>query len=92
MQTEGVAVGVHYPPNHLQPAFSPWHRDLPATEQVAQEILTLPFHPAMTSADVDHVVNVLGKVLHTTCGRYGRPSATTDSSTSTSRSAASGRP
>jgi dTDP-4-amino-4,6-dideoxygalactose transaminase len=94
MQSEGVAVGVHYPPNHLQPAFSPWHRDLPATEQVAQEILTLPFHPAMTTADVDHAVTVLGKALRTTCegGSYGRPSATTDSSTSTSRSAASGRP
>lgn len=99
MQTEGVAVGVHYPPNHLQPAFSPWHRDLPATEQVAQEILTLPFHPAMTGADVDHVVTVLGQALHatrigghTSPGHYGRPSATTDSSTSTSRSAASGRP
>ncbi|MDT3395123.1 DegT/DnrJ/EryC1/StrS family aminotransferase [Streptomyces sp. B1866] len=101
MQAEGIAVGVHYPPNHLQPAFSRWHRDLPATEMTAREILTLPFHPAMTCSDADHVVTVLERALRATCpgtvehsalGSYARPSATTDSSTSTSRSAASGRP
>ncbi|MEZ0089200.1 DegT/DnrJ/EryC1/StrS family aminotransferase [Streptacidiphilus sp. EB129] len=98
MHAEGVAVGVHYPPNHLQPAFAQWRRDLPATEQVALEILSLPFHPAMTTTDVVHVVTVLGHALHatrtsaSTSARYGRPSATTDSSTSTSSSAASGRP
>ena len=99
MHAEGVAVGVHYPPNHLQPAFASWHRALPITEQAAREILSLPFHPAMTSTDVVHVVTVLGRALHATrisdrtpASSYGRPSATTDSSTSTSSSAASGRP
>ncbi|MFC1435635.1 DegT/DnrJ/EryC1/StrS family aminotransferase [Streptacidiphilus sp. N1-3] len=99
MHAEGVAVGVHYPPNHLQPAFAAWHRDLPITEQIAEEILSLPFHPAMTSVDVLHVVTVLGHALqasrvgdHTPASSYGRPPATTDSSTSTSNSAASGRP
>lgn len=99
MHAEGIAVGVHYPPNHFQPAFARWHRDLPATEQAAREILSLPFHPAMTSADVVHVVTVLGQALSTSRADerasrpgYERPSATTDSSTSTSSSAASGRP
>jgi perosamine synthetase len=101
MQAEGIAVGIHYPPNHLQPAFSRWHRHLSTTEQVAQEILTLPLHPAMTSSDVVYVVAGLGNALratrpdlvkHSSCGRYSRTSITTDSSTSTSRSAASGRP
>ena len=99
MHAKGIAVGVHYPPNHLQPAFAPWHRDLPATEQAAREILSLPFHPAMTSADVVHVVTVLGQALSTSRADerpsqpcYELPSATTDSSTSTSSSAASGRP
>jgi dTDP-4-amino-4,6-dideoxygalactose transaminase len=45
LREHGIGVGVHYPPNHLQPAFAPWHRSLPVTEQVGREILSLPFHP-----------------------------------------------
>ncbi|GIL32022.1 DegT/DnrJ/EryC1/StrS family aminotransferase [Actinocatenispora comari] len=56
MRDNGIGVGVHYPPNHLQPAFRRWHRPLPVTERVGREILSLPFHPAMTALDVEHVV------------------------------------
>ncbi|MFI8372289.1 DegT/DnrJ/EryC1/StrS family aminotransferase [Streptomyces sp. NPDC085466] len=51
MRKRGIGVGVHYPPNHLQPAFARWTRSLPVTEQAAGEILSLPFHPAMTPDD-----------------------------------------
>ncbi|MGW9436755.1 DegT/DnrJ/EryC1/StrS family aminotransferase [Streptomyces sp. NPDC055607] len=51
MRERGIGVGVHYPPNHLQPAFARWTRPLPVTEQAAGEILSLPFHPAMTTDD-----------------------------------------
>ncbi|MFE6975964.1 DegT/DnrJ/EryC1/StrS family aminotransferase [Streptomyces sp. NPDC057682] len=51
MRDRGVGVGVHYPPNHLQPAFARWTRSLPITERTAEEILSLPFHPAMTCHD-----------------------------------------
>ncbi|MFF2013847.1 DegT/DnrJ/EryC1/StrS family aminotransferase [Streptomyces sp. NPDC058195] len=51
MRDRGIGVGVHYPPNHLQPAFAQWTRPLPVTEQAAREILSLPFHPAMTPDD-----------------------------------------
>ncbi|MDQ1293835.1 MAG: hypothetical protein QG608_1716, partial [Actinomycetota bacterium] len=60
----GIGVGVHYPPNHLQPAFRPWHRPLPATEASAGQILSLPFHLGLTADDVHHVTAVLDKVLH----------------------------
>ncbi|MFB7852945.1 DegT/DnrJ/EryC1/StrS family aminotransferase [Streptomyces sp. NPDC056053] len=51
MRDRGIGVGVHYPPNHLQPAFARWTRSLPITERAAGEILSLPFHPAMTPDD-----------------------------------------
>jgi perosamine synthetase len=54
---------VHYPPNHLQAAFAPWRRTLPATERSAAEILSLPFHPDMTQHDVDQVVAALASAL-----------------------------
>ncbi|MEU3031396.1 DegT/DnrJ/EryC1/StrS family aminotransferase [Streptomyces incarnatus] len=54
-----------YPPNHLQPAFARWRRDLPATEQVGREILTLPFHQHLSENDIDQVVTALGQALKT---------------------------
>jgi perosamine synthetase len=56
LRDNGIGVGVHYPPNHLQPAFRRWHRPLPVTERLGREILSLPFHSAMTALDVEHVV------------------------------------
>ncbi|WP_410575645.1 DegT/DnrJ/EryC1/StrS family aminotransferase [Amycolatopsis sp. cmx-4-61] len=58
-----IQAGVHYPPNHLQPAFAPWSCTLPATEAVAAEILSLPFHPDLTDADIDHVAATLAAVV-----------------------------
>ncbi|MEU3092386.1 DegT/DnrJ/EryC1/StrS family aminotransferase [Streptomyces massasporeus] len=63
LRAQGIGVGVHYPPNHLQPAFAPWRRPLPATEQVGEEILSLPFHQHLTETDIDHVVAALGQAL-----------------------------
>lgn len=65
MKARGIGVGVHYPPNHLQPAFAEWTCPLPATERVAGEILTLPFHQHLTESDIDQVVTVLGQALKT---------------------------
>ncbi|MFF1693107.1 DegT/DnrJ/EryC1/StrS family aminotransferase [Streptomyces sp. NPDC058257] len=63
MRERGVGVGVHYPPNHDQPAFAPWHRRLPVTERLGQQIMTLPFHQHLTEDDVRHVVSVLRQAL-----------------------------
>jgi dTDP-4-amino-4,6-dideoxygalactose transaminase len=63
LRDRDIGVGVHYPPNHLQPAFAPWRRSLPVTETTARQILSLPFHPAMTEHDVHHVVSTLRSAL-----------------------------
>ena len=59
----GVGVGVHYPPNHTQPAFAAWYTPLPATEQVAQQVLSLPFHPALDPSAIGHVISELERAL-----------------------------
>ncbi|MBV7245845.1 DegT/DnrJ/EryC1/StrS family aminotransferase [Streptomyces sp. MW-W600-10] len=59
----GVAVGVPYPPNHLEPAFSAWHRELPVTEMLGQQIMSLPFHPHMGEEDVRHVSSLVDLAL-----------------------------
>ncbi|WP_171050334.1 DegT/DnrJ/EryC1/StrS family aminotransferase [Nocardia cyriacigeorgica] len=63
MKAAGIGVGVHYPPNHTQHAFQRWHRRLPDTEASTNQLLSLPFHPAMTEADVTTVVDALATAL-----------------------------
>ncbi|WLQ33866.1 DegT/DnrJ/EryC1/StrS family aminotransferase [Streptomyces castrisilvae] len=65
MRAHGVGVGVHYPPNHLQPAFAAWRRALPVTEQAGRQILSLPFHQHLTDDDINHVVAALGQAVET---------------------------
>ncbi|MEU8844426.1 DegT/DnrJ/EryC1/StrS family aminotransferase [Streptomyces roseus] len=63
LRGRNIGVGVHYPPNHTQPAFAAWHRGLPATEQAGEEILSLPFHQHLTENDIDRVVALLAQAL-----------------------------
>jgi len=54
-----IGVGVHYPiPCHLQPALSNLgyrKGDLPVSEQLADEVLSLPMHPHLSHDEVDQV-------------------------------------
>ncbi|KPI32872.1 DegT/DnrJ/EryC1/StrS aminotransferase [Actinobacteria bacterium OV450] len=68
LRRRDIGVGVHYPPNHTQPAFAAWHRSLPATEQAGEEILSLPFHQHLTETDIDRVVTSLAQTLKSVGG------------------------
>jgi dTDP-4-amino-4,6-dideoxygalactose transaminase len=63
LRDDGVQTSVHYPPIHTLS----WYRErfpdirLPVTEAFAERELTLPLHPKMTSADVEHVANSLAQ-------------------------------
>lgn len=63
LREQSIGVGVHYPPNHAQPAFRQWHRPLPITEHSGQQLMSLPFHPAMGESDVRYVLNALAQAL-----------------------------
>ena len=55
----GVGNGVYYPtPIHRLPSFG-LSLDLPVTEQVARECLSLPVHPSLTQADLEKIVSVV---------------------------------
>ncbi|MDD2881509.1 MAG: DegT/DnrJ/EryC1/StrS family aminotransferase [Rhodoferax sp.] len=59
LKTCDIATDVHYPiPDYLQPAFGSRyaHVQLPNTEQLCHEILTLPCFPEMTDVEVAHVI------------------------------------
>jgi dTDP-3-amino-2,3,6-trideoxy-4-keto-D-glucose/dTDP-3-amino-3,4,6-trideoxy-alpha-D-glucose/dTDP-2,6-dideoxy-D-kanosamine transaminase len=59
LREHGLATDVHYPiPDHRQQAlFERYgHVRLPVTEQLAQEVLTLPCFPEMTDREVTQVI------------------------------------
>jgi perosamine synthetase len=57
LKERGVATGVHYIPNHIQPLFKDSHIALPVTERVFEQMVTLPLYYEMTDADVQQVID-----------------------------------
>ncbi|MEK6258586.1 MAG: DegT/DnrJ/EryC1/StrS family aminotransferase [Planctomycetota bacterium] len=56
LQQQRIETAVQYPPNHLQPAFAAFGQPLPVTEQLAEQIVSLPFFVEMTSAEQQCVI------------------------------------
>ncbi len=58
MKEFGIQTSIHYPPIHRFAAYDSVER-LPRTEGLARRELTLPFHPLLSDAEVDFVVESL---------------------------------
>lgn len=61
-----VGAGVYYPiPNHRLPSLQRYATgvELPETERAAQEVLSIPVHPSLTSADLERVISGLTAVM-----------------------------
>ena len=66
LREQGVRTLVHYPvPVHLQPAYRnrvPVHRGaLPATEQAARQVLSLPMHAQLSDAQIERVCEAINR-------------------------------
>jgi perosamine synthetase len=51
-----IGTGIHYIPNHLQPFFKEYSTPLPATEEIGEQILTLPLFYDMTEEQIRSVI------------------------------------
>jgi dTDP-4-amino-4,6-dideoxygalactose transaminase len=61
----GVQTAVHYPlPLHRQPIFRGYgsDRDYPVSTRLAESVLSLPVHPALTRKDLDRIVRAVRQV------------------------------
>jgi perosamine synthetase len=56
LRAQGIGTGVHYVPNHIQPLFEEYRTALPVTEQIFEEIMTLPLYFEMSDADQEKVI------------------------------------
>lgn len=65
LKDSGVATGVHYPiPLHLQKAFAYLgykKGNLPVSEKMAEEILSLPIFPELKTAEIKKIVGLIKK-------------------------------
>lgn len=63
LNRQGVQTGIHYPmPIHLQPAYKSRIRtanDMSVTERLANEVLSLPMYPDLSSGQVGEVVDAV---------------------------------
>lgn len=62
MNRRGIETGVHYLPIHLM-SFYDDKTQLPNTEKISQEIVTLPMHPNLTERDVDFVIKMANSFI-----------------------------
>lgn len=62
---QGIETGLHYQPNHLLSFFKNQtvERKLPNTEEVWEQLITLPLHYDLAYKDVDKVCSALIKIL-----------------------------
>lgn len=63
LEAKGVPTGLHYKPNHLHSYFGGGKVSLPKVEQLFQEIVTLPLHPALSCQDVEEICGYIAKIL-----------------------------
>lgn len=62
MKERGVDTGIHWQPGHWFTLFKDCRRgDLPVTDRVGNEILSLPLHSMMAREDMDRVVATVGE-------------------------------
>jgi dTDP-4-amino-4,6-dideoxygalactose transaminase len=58
---KGIETAIHYPiPPHKQPAYSEWgDLEYPITEQIHEEVMSLPMSPAHTVEDAQYVASMI---------------------------------
>jgi len=59
-----IETGIHYKPNHLLSLYRDnIKNNLPVTEKLYSEILTLPLHPNLATKDIKKISNLIKEVL-----------------------------
>ena len=59
----GIQTIIHYPiPPHKQEAYSEWnHDDYPISEQIHEEVLSIPISPVQSMADTKQIIEVMNR-------------------------------
>ena len=61
-----VGTGVYYPiPNHQLASLTGYAEglELPVTQQVAREVISLPVHPSLSASDLERIVGAVNATV-----------------------------
>lgn len=64
INTMGIQTSVHYPAIHQFSIYKDYETELPQTEYVADNEITLPMYAALTDEQIDFIVDVLNKAVN----------------------------
>jgi len=59
----GISSSVHYIPSHLYEMYKSYYRELPVTEGIWKELVTLPLFPDLKDDEVDYIIEKIRKFL-----------------------------
>lgn len=59
MASFGIATGIHYTCAHLDPVYGAYSQLLPRCETDAKTVVSIPFHDALSNADLDHIIKTI---------------------------------
>ncbi len=63
LQEKGIQTSVHYPAIHKFSAYKEFYRELPNTEYVSDNEITLPMYANLNEEQVDYIVHNMKEVL-----------------------------
>ena len=61
MAERGIETGIHYRPIHTMSMYKKFESQLPFTEKIGREIVSIPTHPNLTEDDVTKVIESINK-------------------------------
>jgi perosamine synthetase len=67
----GIEARLYFPPAHLQPVFRDGNVNLPRTERLARQMLSIPFHSKLTNAELDRIAAAIQSSTATAKQRWG---------------------
>lgn len=59
LEQRGIDAGVHYKPCHLFDVYRPYRTELPVTDALWPQLITLPMFPSMTQSELEHVITAV---------------------------------
>ena len=64
LRARNIGASIHYFPLHAMPLYRPYaHKALPATDTLAQQIMTLPISATMKTSDIDYVTQQVAVLI-----------------------------
>jgi len=60
---KGIQTSVHYPPVHRFSVYKDFYKELPVTDYLGDNLITLPMYSKLTDNDIHYISNSLNKLL-----------------------------